>query len=227
MSLVHHESQLQIASDQQSQPVTDTLTVRVPEERTVYWCPITTRSPSQTSGCLIAVRPPRFHSNICRAWCTGLCKSVLNQPPSKHTRSRDQSFCDHCCDCNFDRAICGNELIGAMTFMSPMALRGLKKMMDLFLTSLAARVKPAILSSLYGYYCLRKNCPINSSTFFFCWEFPVKNHRINSHTNFCCNFLPCFIQNRSLQKAPPCAKTTEVIFVGIFGGNVAVTKLPN
>ena len=70
------------------------------------------------------------------------------------------------------------------------------------------------------------NCPINSSKLF-CWNFPVKKYRINSRTNFCCNFLPCFVQNRSLRKAPPCAEIIELIPVGFFCGNLAATKLPN
>ena len=39
-------------------------------------------------------------------WYTWLCQSVLNQPPlTKDTRSRDQSFCDHDRDRNFDRVL--------------------------------------------------------------------------------------------------------------------------
>ena len=77
------------------------------------------------------------------------------------------------------------------------------------------------------YYCLRNNCPINSSNFFFAVIFRVKNYRINSRTNFCCNFLPCFIQNRSLQKAPPCAKINRINSGRNFCGNLAVINLPN
>ena len=63
-------------------------------------------------------------------------------------------------------------------------------------------------------------------TIFYC-TFRVKNYRINSGTNFYCGFLPCFIQNRSLQKTPPCAKFTELIPVGFLCGNLAVIKFPN
>ena len=38
---------------------------------------------------------------------------------------------------------------------------------------------------------------LNPQTFFGC-NFLVQNCRSNCWTNFCCNFLPCFIQKRSL-----------------------------
>ena len=50
----------------------------------------------------------------------------------------------------------------------------------------------------------------------------------NYRTNFCCNFLPCFIQNRSVpKKTLPSAKITELIAARMVCCNLAVMKLQN
>ena len=59
---------------------------------------------------------------------------------------------------------------------------------------------------------------------FLCCNFRVKNYRINSHTNFCCNFYLVSSRIDLCKKAPPCAQIAELILVRILCGNLAVIK---
>ena len=63
-ALVHHRSRSQIASDQRSQPITDTSIAGIPSERAVSWCPIAIRSRLQILGFLIGDRSPSIELNL-------------------------------------------------------------------------------------------------------------------------------------------------------------------
>ena len=99
--LLLRRSRSQIASDQQSQPIPDTLLARIPQE--VFLVSDSIRLRSQISDFPIA---DRSHSGT---------------PFKRHNPSRDQSFCDHDRDHNFDRAIRCAESLPRPIVLNPSA----------------------------------------------------------------------------------------------------------
>ena len=91
---MHHRSCS--ASDQQSQPITDTSIARNPAEIAVFWCPI-------AFDCDRRFRVFRSlsYGQLLRHLIVPI--DAQPTPSTKDTRSHDQSFSDH--DRNFDRAI--------------------------------------------------------------------------------------------------------------------------
>ena len=105
--LVLRRSRSQIASDQQSQPIPDTLLARIPQE--MFLVSDSIRLRSQISDFPIA---DRSHSGT---------------PFKRHNPSRDQSFCDHDRDHNFDRAIRCAESLPCPIFLKSLNFRALTK----------------------------------------------------------------------------------------------------
>ena len=107
-SLLHSQSRSEIASDQRSQPITDTSVDRKNLQKEQFLASdrhSITIADFGFSDCYpIALRSPLRRQQTLVHLAVPICAQPP-PPPDKDTRSRDQSFGDYNRDHNFDRAI--------------------------------------------------------------------------------------------------------------------------